>query len=249
MLEEKLRTGILKQRTPRGAIQSDMVKDIVGYVNKYDLKIFLGPEWLLLPRYRLYSKGEKEEIICKLADETKDTGALILPGTIMWEDDKFYYNTAPIISGGKVLGEVHKYTNGYSSDRAEIRDCKKEPFITKGKKKPRRKPIKRIKEENIFQWNDYKIGMEICSDEGDIYRAGERSLDLYFLISNGVYAIDKEKLPIKYGGYALNSDGQRVNSIVVQKEKEGIFTCFNEINSNPLKSTKEIGIYDLLIAK
>jgi len=63
------------------------------------LDILTGPEWMLMPIGKIYSKEQKEEVIKEIIQKTKTTNSLVLPGTIMWHENRLVYNTTPIING------------------------------------------------------------------------------------------------------------------------------------------------------
>lgn len=232
MLEEKLKAGILTCFTVGGNVpQGRLVSDIVDYVHDYELDILLGPEWLFLPETRLYQKEEKEGIIKELAEKTKTRDTLIIPGSILWEDDTFFYNTAPIISQGNLIGEQHKWTDGGSKTKASFRNCSK----------PKYKDLE--KKPDAFKWRNYRAGVEICSDMGRLLNSLEEScqpfLDLYFLVSDGCMITSYPKdMPVKDFGYGLNSDGDAL-AIILRREGR---------NFKPISSEQEfkgIRIYNL----
>lgn len=215
MLEEKLNVGILANDTSDGCAQKGLVQEIVNCVHKYDLDIFLGPEWLLLPKENrgLYSEQEKEEIIGQLAEKAKDRSTLIVPGTIMWYDDDFFYNTTPLISKGKLLGEHHKHEDGGDVIQAHEKKCDKKMY--------------QQWEKGLFRWKDYAVGIEICADAGKLKRfLNDNKLpfpDLYFLVSCGV-AFSSNNVPIKYRGYGFYSDGCDTISKVLRRDNDQDFS-------------------------
>jgi len=232
MLEKKLKAGIMTgyktfEKTPQGKL----VSDISDYIHEYDLDILLGPEWLFMPEKRLYTKEEKKEILEEIAEKTKTRDTLIIPGTILWEDDKFFYNTAPIISEGKLKGEQHKWSDGGSRMKAFFRNCSKPKY--KCFDKPR----------DVFKWRDYRLGIEICADMGCLIKYLEESelpfLDLYFVVSDGVLITKYEnEIPIRLNGYALNSNWEGL-SIVLKRGKGRFDMIF------PKPNLDEIKVYEL----
>jgi len=235
MLEKKLRAGIVVKKTYADeTYQKNLVDNIVNIIFKYDLDIFLGPEWLFLPKDRLYSKSEKEDIIDELADKTKSRDTLIIPGSMMWYDDKFFYNTAPVISGGKLIKESHKHSDGGSADLADKRDCFKQMYM-----KPN---------SCLFNWRGNKSGVEICSDLGHLNEVLKRSnpssipeyfLDLYFFVSCGK-SLSPSEMPVKRFRYALISDGNVPCAKVLQKEASSLFGVIQ-----PKEEAGRIKIYEL----
>lgn len=208
MLEEKLKAGIIVRDTNHGFPQDSLVSEITHLIKDHNLDILLGPEWLFVPKERLYTKEEKENLIGSLIESSKGTDILIIPGSIMWHDEKFCYNAAPVISNGKLLGEYHKRQNGGTTDRAEERSCKKPRFEGK--------------EFGIYPWNGLSIGIEICADKGELKRhlmkeKTEPLLDLYFLVSCGCSLSKYDLPPVKESGYALCAEGSGPVSEVFQK--------------------------------
>ncbi|MBL7101019.1 MAG: hypothetical protein ISS23_03640 [Nanoarchaeota archaeon] len=253
MLEEKLKVGIFVKRTPVPSFfEPQIMNEIITYIYAHDLDIFLGPEWLFTPEDRLFSDSEKNALIENIASRTKDKDTLIIPGSIMWEDDNYYYNTTPLIFKGDVIGETHKFFNGGSSNLAKKRNSKKEwypeKYVWDAKSETDRwwdnKKRAKFREEfpSVFNWKEYKIGVEICADIGTIANVlGETSLDLYFLVSCG-RGLTSEKLPIKgKSGYGLCSDGDGKSQVFqrIYGEEQ------NVIRLNPKSELEELHIYEL----
>lgn len=236
MLEKKLKAGVLLENTEFGVPQEGIVSDVINYVNKYNLDIFLGPEWLFVPKQRLYSESEKENMVNELLSGTKERSTLIIPGTIMWEDEKYYYNSAPVISGGELLGEYYKILSGGTHGRAHARHCEKTWYGGKG--------------PGLYTWRDYAIGVEICADHGLLKEKLDKNedplLDLYFLSSCGAL-LCSSWTPVKPLGYGLCSDGWKHASEVLQRKD------FQDDNFKPIDKivTKEgcLDIYRLKMQK
>lgn len=210
MLEEKLKAGIIVRETNHGFPQDNLVSDITHLIKDHSLDILLGPEWLFVPENRLYKKEEKENLLGNLVESSKGTGTLIIPGSIMWYDEQFCYNVAPVISNGKLLGEYHKRLDGGTIDMARDRKCKKPWFEGK--------------EFGIYQWNGLSIGIEICADKGELQahltkEKLDESLDLYFLVSCGSNLSEYYLPPVKESRYALCAEGNAPTSEVFQKIK------------------------------
>lgn len=235
MLEKKLTAGVLVQGSEKHIDKDVLINKIVSFVNVYELDIFLGPEWLFLPKKsekRLYSESEKDEILGEIAEKTKDTESLIIPGSIMWEDKKFYYNAAPLISEGMIIGEAYKDGDGGTSGIARKSGKKQfRPWTPKTEEDL----LDRTK-DGIFKWREYDVGVEICCDHGHIRKLKVYDLDLYFLVSCG-QDIMKGSLPIRQGGYALCSEGSRKVSQVYQRKN---VKKFEHKYIEPENKTKEV---------
>ncbi|MDP2906994.1 MAG: hypothetical protein Q8O03_03570, partial [Nanoarchaeota archaeon] len=122
MVKKTLKAGIIARNTGSDNLsQEGLLEEIINSIHEDKLDIFLGPEWLFLPKDRLYTKEEKENITSKLADTSKERNTLIIPGSIMWFDENKFYNTSLIIAEGRVLGEYNKHLDCGSSLRAHKR--------------------------------------------------------------------------------------------------------------------------------
>lgn len=219
MLEKKLKAGILTKGSQGGIEKEVLIENIVGHIDKYKLNIFLGPEWLFLPKDRFYSESEKDDIIMSLAQKTSSVDTLIIPGSIMWEDKDSYYNAAPIIHGGILIGEAYKDCDGGTENRAKERFCKKRRYRPRDYKNAD-EMFDRTR-DGVFKWEGYDIGVEICCDQGHIKTGLKTSnLDFYFLVSCGLGIIEGF-LPIRKEGYALCSEGNGRYTQVFWKNKKG----------------------------
>lgn len=219
MLEKKLKAGILVEGAKKHTDKDVLIQNIVEYIDKHQLNIFLGPEWLFLPKNRFYSEAEKDDVIMGLAQKTSNMDTLIIPGSIMWEDKESYYNAVPIIYRGTLIGESHKDCDGGTEDRAKERFCKKKRYRPRDYKNAD-EMFDRTR-DGVFKWGEYGIGVEICCDQGHIKTGLKISnLDFYFLVSCGQGIIEKF-LPIRKEGYALCSEGHGKYTQVFWKNKKG----------------------------
>lgn len=233
MLEKKLKAGIIVRDTNHGFPQENLVPEMTHLIRDPNLDILLGPEWLFVPKDRLYTKEEKENLIETLVESSKGTNTLIIPGSIMWHDENFCYNAAPVISNGNLLGEYHKRLDGGTADMARDRKCKKPRFEGK--------------EFGIYLWNGLSIGIEICADKGELQvhltkKKLDDSLDLYFLASCGCNLSKYYLPPVKESGYALCAEGNGPFSEVFQKIRHQ--TCTSRLEA---KETIKgfLDVYDL----
>lgn len=231
-MSDELITGILADETWKGSKQEGLKEKIASMIEEYELDIFLGPEYLFMPEQRIYTRSEKEEICQYFADKSKETGCLIIPGTIMWQYEDHFYNTTPIIYNGNVV-EKHKSIDAGDSDLAKERGCQKALFTDNT--------------QNIVEWNGLKIGLEICREAGKLPESAK--LDIYVLVAAGLsldgYLYDYRnygfELPVKEGKYALNSNGSQLSESQVYQKKGR--------ENKVISSTKEgnISIYRLKI--
>lgn len=242
MTEEKLKAGIIARNTGSDNLsQEGLLEEIIESIHKYNLDIFLGPEWLFLPKDRIYTKEEKETIISRLADTSKGRNTLIIPGSIMWFDENIFYNSSPIIAEGRVLGEYYKHLDCGSSFRAYRRGyTDKEYFRGNGFER--------------HKWGGLNISLEICADRGELARflktrPDEPLLDLYFLVSCGPYL--PKDIPVKNLGYGLCSNGDNLKTEVLKREdidKEYNLKVIHSKN-NIIDYTPRLDIYELEMDK
>jgi len=229
MLEKKLKVGMMCKRTGLGVRQDDLVDKMAKQIDKYELDIFLAAEWIFMHKDKIYTKQEKEDTIGDLCFKTRDTHTLIIPGSIMWFDDDFSYNAAPIISNGKILGEDYKKTDAGSTFHTEERGCKKPYYDARSKEK-----------KKLFEWETYRFGVDICADIGnvkDLINKNEDLLDFYFLISCGLTLSRFDVRPIKYKRYALCCNGAMSNrNKVLQREDDQRKTLSRDIDAKEFKS-------------
>ncbi|MBM3199305.1 hypothetical protein FJZ53_00085 [Candidatus Woesearchaeota archaeon] len=195
---ETIKAGLLTLGSFDHGYKQDEIIDLIGkHISKHNLDIFLGPEWLFLPEKGLYTKKEKDDLVSKLVNTTKDRDTFSVPGTIMWHDNSFFYNSAPIITNGTLLDEYFKRTDGGSINLADERACPVKKY-RKGQKR------------GVYKWRGYTIGVEICADHGhlkeEITNEKLPPLDIYLLSSCGM-TLGSYSTPLDKNGYALYSDG------------------------------------------
>lgn len=214
-----LNVGVLEADTLGGVDQTDLVKKIGEHIDKHQLNIFVGPEFLF-ERESPYTENEKNQIIQSLIEYSKGKNVLIVPGTIMWEGEDKIYNTAPVIANGKLLGEYNKQTAPHETRKGRALGLggQYEGF------------------PSMYKWNNMNVGVEICSDAAEDNLQLKSYLDkhqmeypdLYILPACG-YVLSgfepKQMIfdiishpPIKEGGYGINSDGYYNLGTVTQRQ-------------------------------
>lgn len=183
---------------------------------------------------RFYQAEEKDDIISQLVKTTEGRNILSIPGTIMWEDEEYCYNTAPVIADGRLLDEYKKMTDGGSIALAKEKNCEKTYCC--GTK------------YGMYLWRNYKIGVEICADHGYLKEfldaKKEPYPELYMLTSCGM-TLGSYITAVKMGGYALNSDGYYKVSGVSKREK--IDNKDRLVDVKPVGKDKYLDLYELLI--
>jgi len=233
MIEEKIKAGIWVEYTNDGVKQDGLVDDLTYFIKEYELDVFLGPEWLFMPKDSLYTEQGKKKLVDELISKTKNTKALILPGSILWEDDNFFYNSIPVIHQGKMIGEYFKRIDGGTEEAAKERHSKRKRYAGK-------------KNYGLYNWSGYDMGVEICADHGILYTfLGYESkpfLDLYFVAACGIAVYDSAS-PLKNKGYCLFADGKLPKAEAYQKQDKE----FNKIDHK--KTSANLVMYELVMKK
>lgn len=228
--------GLIEMNTEQGVAQDGLVAKIAKAIKLNNLDICVGPEWMLLPprNSALPTAAEKDNVIDELIERTKTLDCLIIPGTIMWRGDSLFYNAAPVIYGGKLIGMQYKKRDGGDTYNAEKRGCKKPMYQQGG--------------VNILSWKDRRLGIDICADFNNVglklTAQKEQLLDLYFLVSCGMALGQNSYVPLKPKGIAMCCDAD--NSSVMRKpfyKRDSLIpipcSYQRDINAMPLS------IYDL----
>ncbi|MFA5142355.1 MAG: hypothetical protein WC471_05285 [Candidatus Woesearchaeota archaeon] len=241
MVVDKKRAGVFLEHTSWGGDKPGLVEGISDLIKEHSLDIFLGPEWLFMPpiEHDLMDQIQKENLVDRLAENTKSLDCLVIPGTIMWQDSEYVYNAAPVLYKGELLGNQYKSKDGGTCENAALRKCTK--------------PMHTYSTPRVFDWKDCRFGIDICADMGRMYEFldGRKLpfLDMYFLVSCGsslalecTDLVFMSMVPAKPGGYALCSDGfaPHKNSRCLQKSLNG-----ERYSGKEPKLVKGMYIYDL----
>ncbi|MDI6737720.1 MAG: hypothetical protein QME12_04360 [Nanoarchaeota archaeon] len=128
------------------------IETILSVANTYNPDILVAPEFLFYDGKRIMTEDEKKSIEKIIANEVHRKDMLIIPGSIMWHNPKeggLVKNTSPVITGGKVIAEHMKATDGGCENIARNHGLR----YARGPKKG-----------TIFSWNGLDIGLEICAD-------------------------------------------------------------------------------------
>jgi len=124
----------------------DIVKDALIYDDSID--ILLAPEWFLNASGRAFSKSEFEDLEFRITDLSSIyPDKLLIPGSVVWHQNNYLFNTAFISSFGKTQ-KYFKKTSGGDSIWENSSEIKFFPHYNQGK----------------FAWKNYNVGLEICAD-------------------------------------------------------------------------------------
>lgn len=202
---------------------------------KYD--IVLAPEYAYYTEKRMY-EDEFNQLVSKFVNHIGDKKMLVIPGSAMvvyqdeekakildtlekgsieyesaYENSLYVQNVIPIIKS-EGNGEVDityymKKTDFFDSRMA----CSslELPYISGT-------------EKGLFEWDNLKIGVEICLDHNEsiLKKDGGKNLDLHLIISKGM-SIKDENTATGFSGYVVCCDG-REKKTTVEKEDTKFLT-------------------------
>ncbi|MBI4448168.1 hypothetical protein HY643_04250 [Candidatus Woesearchaeota archaeon] len=217
-----------------GCQQEGLVDTIANSINDHSLDIFLAPEWLFLPKNRIYSTQEKEGLTSELAEKTSKTNSLILPGTFMWEINGKVVNSTPIITHGRLIREYTKRFDGGTEDIARQYGFRKVQY---GKKYG-----------TAFRWNNLNIGIEICLDHASgclTINPSINDLDLQIVLSCGMSLCNNQLTKLKTEGYGILCDGFFPESAVKKKMTKDVYTQQAPAEKIPLQNGTQLSLYEL----
>ncbi len=127
----------------------------------------------------------------ELFKEASREDTLIVPGSFVWQEKDRMYNSCFFIYGGEVVFRYDKSRDGGANDLAKSYGLKPKYGTELG----------------VFEWNGFRVGVEICADGGILSEKGIRNLDLIFLISSGNASLHFSSDAIRMGGYSIVAEG------------------------------------------
>lgn len=175
-----MKIAALEMPTVLGEDNRKAQKAFVDGYNSIDADIFVAPEYL-------WGKGVSESGLADIVAKF-DKSKIAIPGTIMNEQNDGTYNTAFVISEGKIIHKYNKETSSQENSSVEdYRTGNNASYSTKVLNK--------------------KLGIEICRDHGmGRLKRKEQSVDLQLIIANNMN-ISPAKLINKE--YAIIVDGNK----------------------------------------
>lgn len=239
--------------TDRTKEKQDFLLDTIAWdIQHYDLDILLGPEFLFVFNDRPYPKEKKQALIDRLIEISTLRDVLIVPGTVIWEDEKYFYNDAPVIYNGKLIAEYYKHLGAGTLLRNTVKEGNKSLYEGK--------------DTCLFTWRKYRVGLEICADNGLLQDYLDKNKipypDLYLLPSYGftfkglsisasgkgltdggtIEGVPETALdpPVKKGGYGFNVDGGHRSARVSKNKGDGEFEQIKEVRRDESFSLFEI---------
>ncbi|MFH1066257.1 MAG: hypothetical protein V1734_07140 [Nanoarchaeota archaeon] len=218
-----MKAVLIKQKSHPSIPRRSPLERIAEEISRHTPELIVAPEYFLNNERRIYTRQEKEELVRKVADIAEDR--LVVPGTILWQEDGLMRNTAVAVSNGKVLAEHDKSTDGGEALIAQTYGLS--PFYGEW-------------EACVFPWKGLDVSLEICMEHGDklLKETGKRA-DLQIIAGNGA-KIRPHALHLKNKGYALVCDGQRTRTCeAVRKRFPGFY---NQIEG---RKTDNVFTYEL----
>lgn len=201
-----LKVGCLEISTSLASVISydKIIQTLAEQAKSQELDILLCPEWLFLHK-EIFTKEEKESLVREIAQLTSSIDCLIIPGTIVWQENGKVRNSAPVLYKGKVIKEYVKHRDGGDRDIAKSIKLEAEFGTEIG---------------TNFKWEGLNIGLEICADHGCISDNPKiKNLDLQVIISCGMSLHMDDLRKLRKGGYGILCDGCGPRSDVIKTIK------------------------------
>lgn len=198
--EMRMKAVLIRQKSHPSIPRRSPLERISEVIGMYNPDLIVAPEFFMNNERRIYTRAEKEGLAQKIAGISGDR--LIVPGTILWQEDGLMKNTAIAASEGKVIAEHDKSTDGGEALIAQTYGLS--PFYGKW-------------EACMFPWRGLDIGLEICMEHGDkMLKKKGNKVDLQIVPGHGGQ-LRPHSLHLKNQGYALVCDGQKPRTCEIQQ--------------------------------
>lgn len=196
-----MKAVLIRQKTHPSIPRSNPLERIAETIEMHNPDLIVAPEYFLNNEKRIYTRQEKDGLVQKIADISGDR--LVVPGTILWQENGYMRNTVVAVSNGKVLAEHDKSIDGGESLIAQTYGLL--PFYGN-------------LEACVFPWKGLDIGIEICCEHkhGSL-KIGGTKIDLQIVSGHGSELIE-DAFALKSGGYIIICDGMRprINGIRIK---------------------------------
>lgn len=220
-----MKAVLIKQKSLPGIPRRSPIERIEETINQYNPDLIVAPEYFMNNERRIYTREEKEGLVKRIADVSG--GRLIVPGTILWQEDGLMRNTAVAVSEGKVLAEHDKSTNGGDTLIAQIYGLS----VLYGKCNA-----------CMFQWRDLDVGLEICVEHGlELLKEKGKKVDLQIVPAHGG-VLRKESICLKNKRYAIACDGRRPHTSEIRQRSGLIVPDYEPLER---ESNDNVFIYEL----
>lgn len=193
---------LIREKTHPSIPRRSPIERLEETIKLYNPDLIVAPEYFMNNERRIYTREEKEGLIKRIADVSGDR--LIVPGTILWQEDGLMRNTAVALSEGKIIAEHDKSTDGGEALIAQPYGLS--PFYGKW-------------EACMLPWRGLDASLEICTEHGDkmLKEKGKR-VNLQIVLGHGGQ-LRPHSLHLKTQGYAIVCDGQRPRTSEIQQRK------------------------------
>jgi len=204
--------------THYGSNMEEVHQSILYKISQNNADLLLAPEYSYRPRWPncILEQPQKDAYVNEILDATVGKSMVVVPGTFIWAKGRELYNTAYVISDGRIILEYHKMT--YSTGDRIIAE---KNGIT----------VKTGTEVGTFELRGLNYGLEICSDSGILFVKGVRDLDIQILVSSGNVDIRMESVADE--GHGIINDGMR--GVLIYTKRHGT-TKVTAFPMNPLGS-------------
>lgn len=188
--------------------------------------IYVAPEYLFTSEQPI--TAEKKDELLKPFLEASTNNKLIIPGTIAWTpNNKEWYNTLYAFSNGEIVHEYHKET---TNEEQAL-------YPSMSYQTPEN-------QSSIFNWNNLRIGTEICRDHGmgrlkkHLQKKSQQPVDLQLVLANNM-TFSPQQFAVKDNGLVMLIDGNE------QGPSNSITDSKNIKLYSPHKETKDYEIYEV----
>jgi hypothetical protein len=190
-----IKVGIVNIITSWKGSNTNLYERLIEFhVDSKKCDIILAPEYSFLPRGSLLSIDQVEQYK-KRFKKLSENDILIVPGTFVWYEDSTQYNTAFGFYKGQELFKYTKKTEGGEIVIANSNDLEPAYGLLES-------------EKQVFDYEGFKVGVEICVDAGDLKKKEDVSdLDLVLLISCGWGSLKESMQSIRHRGYGVMVEG------------------------------------------
>lgn len=207
-----MKAVLIKQKSHPSIPRRNPAERISEAIDLYTPDLIVAPEYFLNNEKRIYTRQEKEGLVQRIADISGDR--LIVPGTILWQEDGLMRNTAVAVSEGKVLAEHDKSIDGKDGIIAE--SYKLSPFYGKW-------------ETCMFKWNGLKVSLEICAEHMEgLQRKEGKKPNIQIVPAYGA-DMDSSTMHVKNKGYAILCDGQRPRMSEVRRRNSLFYSMYGHV--------------------
>ncbi len=223
---EPLKVGIMPNKTSGEGISSENMwcayNSILSACAQPQLHILVAPEYAFFPSSGPLSASTVQKYLKSFKEASLDHGILLLPGTFIWEKKGKLYNSCFAIYNGKIIYRYDKYHDG-----GEFTIARKYGLTPKYGQKL-----------GLFEWENLKLGLEICADSTLLFNHGIHDRDLLFFLSCGCYenSLKSSMGALNSQGYGVMAEGLLNKHLVIKAIGPGRSFQGKYLNPDPQKN-------------